>query len=80
LPLATAKMSKAGLGSVDRCYLIAVSASVCRGKRFARRQALTFNGYAKSIRAPLIFRATGKGWQTRMNDAIKDWLTTHSPV
>ncbi|OHC67122.1 MAG: hypothetical protein A2045_13910 [Rhodocyclales bacterium GWA2_65_20] len=26
------------------------------------------------------FRATGKGWQTRMNDAIKDWLKTHSPV
>lgn len=26
------------------------------------------------------FRATGKGWQTRMNDAIKDWLKTHSPA
>ncbi|RKP58406.1 BrnA antitoxin family protein [Pararobbsia silviterrae] len=25
------------------------------------------------------FRATGKGWQTRMNDALKDWLKTHSP-
>ena len=23
------------------------------------------------------FRATGKGWQTRMNDALKDWLKTH---
>ncbi|MBF0160060.1 MAG: BrnA antitoxin family protein [Magnetococcales bacterium] len=20
------------------------------------------------------FRATGKGWQTRMNDALADWL------
>ena len=25
------------------------------------------------------FRATGKGWQTRMNDALMDWLDTHSP-
>ena len=25
------------------------------------------------------FRATGKGWQTRMNDALMDWLKTHSP-
>ena len=24
------------------------------------------------------FRATGSGWQTRMNDALKDWLRTHS--
>jgi len=26
------------------------------------------------------FRATGKGWQARMNEALKDWLQTHSPV
>lgn len=26
------------------------------------------------------FRAAGPGWQTRMNDALKDWLRTHSPV
>lgn len=24
------------------------------------------------------FRATGKGWQTRMNDALKEWLKTHA--
>jgi len=23
------------------------------------------------------FRATGPGWQTRMNDALRDWLSTH---
>lgn len=23
------------------------------------------------------FRATGRGWQTRMNDALRDWLKTH---
>ena len=26
------------------------------------------------------FKATGKGWQTRMNDALRDWLSTHSPL
>lgn len=26
------------------------------------------------------FKATGKGWQTRMNAALKDWLKTHSPA
>lgn len=25
------------------------------------------------------FKATGKGWQTRMNHALRDWLKTHSP-
>lgn len=24
------------------------------------------------------FRATGPGWQTRMNDALRDWLRSHS--
>lgn len=24
------------------------------------------------------FKATGKGWQTRMNNALKEWLATHS--
>ena len=26
------------------------------------------------------FRAAGPGWQTRMNDALKDWLRQHSAV
>ncbi len=26
------------------------------------------------------FRGTGPGWQTRMNEALRDWLRTHSPV
>ena len=26
------------------------------------------------------FRQTGPGWQTRMNDALKDWLRTHAPL
>ncbi len=26
------------------------------------------------------FRATGAGWQTRVDDALRDWLKTHSPA
>ena len=26
------------------------------------------------------FKATGKGWQTRIDDALNDWLKTHSPA
>ncbi|MEQ1592739.1 MAG: BrnA antitoxin family protein [Thiobacillaceae bacterium] len=26
------------------------------------------------------FRATGSGWQTRLDAALKDWLKTHTPT
>ena len=26
------------------------------------------------------FRKAGPGWQTRMNDALRDWLKTHYPA
>ncbi len=26
------------------------------------------------------FKATGAGWQTRIDAALKDWLRTHSPA
>ena len=26
------------------------------------------------------FRTTGKGWQTRINQALKDWLKKNSPA
>lgn len=26
------------------------------------------------------FRASGDGWQTRIDAALKDWLRTHSPI
>lgn len=25
------------------------------------------------------FKETGKGWQTRINDALREWLANHSP-
>lgn len=26
------------------------------------------------------FKATGKGWHTRINDALRDWLKEHNPT
>jgi uncharacterized protein (DUF4415 family) len=26
------------------------------------------------------FKATGKGWQTRINDVLRDWLKEHRPT
>ena len=26
------------------------------------------------------FKATGKGWQTRINEALKEWLREHSDL
>jgi len=26
------------------------------------------------------FRATGEGWQTRMNNALREWFSHHSPA
>jgi len=26
------------------------------------------------------FRRAGKGWQTRLNNALRDWLNTHAPA
>ncbi len=26
------------------------------------------------------FKATGKGWQTRINNALRDWLKEHNPA
>jgi uncharacterized protein (DUF4415 family) len=52
---------------------------VRRGRPPAERpkQALTVRYDADVVEA---FKATGKGWQTRMNDALRDWLKTHSPA
>jgi uncharacterized protein (DUF4415 family) len=39
-----------------------------------RKQLLTVR-YDEDVVAG--FKATGKGWQTRMNDALREWLKTH---
>lgn len=41
------------------------------------KQAVTIRYDADVVAA---FKASGKGWQTRMNEALKDWLKTHTPA
>lgn len=48
-----------------------------RPKAEITKQALTVRYDSDVIEA---FKATGKGWQTRMNAALRDWLKTHSPA
>jgi uncharacterized protein (DUF4415 family) len=51
----------------------ALSRAVARGRPPSEspKLALTVRYDADVISA---FRATGKGWQTRMNDALREWL------
>lgn len=49
-----------------------------RGKQVApTKQAVTVR-YSPEVLAA--FKATGKGWQARMNDALRDWLRTYTPA
>ena len=48
-----------------------------RPKAETPKLALTVRYDAEVVEA---FKATGPGWQTRMNAALKDWLKSHSPA
>ena len=48
-----------------------------RPRALKTKQALTVR-YDPEVIAG--FKATGRGWQTRMNEALRDWLKTHSPA
>ncbi len=51
-------------------------------KRIGRPRALTPLKVPTTIRfdADVLaaLKASGKGWQTRVNEAVRDWLKTHS--
>ena len=65
------------------------SAFVCRDADELHTQVirLTRGKNKKPTKEPVVirydaeilaaFRATGKGWQTRMNNALKEWLNQH---
>ncbi|MBS0495637.1 MAG: BrnA antitoxin family protein [Proteobacteria bacterium] len=57
------------------------------GELIARKRGRPLVGESRtaiSLRVPdsvlAAFKATGPGWQTRMTDALADWLRTHSPA
>jgi uncharacterized protein (DUF4415 family) len=47
-----------------------------RPRAASTKVALTVRYDADVVAA---FRATGRGWQTRMNAALREWLKTHRP-
>lgn len=60
----------------------AMRAAVTRGRpvgstKASAKQAVTVR-YSPEVLAA--FKATGAGWQARMNDALRDWLRTHTPA
>lgn len=62
--------------------MAAMRAAVTRGRpvgttKSSAKQAVTVR-YSPEVLAA--FKATGAGWQARMNDALRDWLRTHKPV
>lgn len=43
-------------------------------------QPKVFTGIRLDAEVVASFKASGKGWQTRINNALKDWLSTHTPA
>ena len=78
-----ASLAQAKRGEAARVHTPAdIAAYKARGRPVGStkedaKQAVTVR-YSPDVLAA--FRSTGAGWQTRMNDALKDWLQTHSPV
>jgi len=58
--------------------LVALNAQARRGRQKAPTKQPTTIRLSPDVMAA--FKATGAGWQTRIDDALKDWLRTHSPV
>lgn len=48
-----------------------------KGGRPKSESPKVFTGIRLDAEVLAAFRATGKGWQTRINDALKAWLSEH---
>ena len=59
-----------------------VAQEVLRPKRGRPRAATPKEHVNIRLDADVVqaFRRTGKGWQTRLNNALRDWLSTHAPA
>jgi len=65
-------------GAVLKQAGVVVGRARTRGPNRAARKEQVAVRYSPDVLAA--FRATGAGWQTRMNEALRDWLRTHSAV
>lgn len=59
----------------QKADLMEGSKVVRRGRPLGKTKALQTVRFDLDILAA--FKATGKGWQTRMNDALREWLKDH---
>ncbi|MBK5915056.1 BrnA antitoxin family protein [Rhodocyclus purpureus] len=71
------KIGEQPVSAADGAATLRKALSRGRPKAETTKQALTVRYDADVVAA---FKATGKGWQTRMNAALRDWLKTHSPA
>lgn len=71
------KVGEQPVSAADGAAVLKKALSRGRPRAETTKLALTVRYDADVVEA---FRATGKGWQTRMNAALKDWLKTHSPA
>jgi uncharacterized protein (DUF4415 family) len=49
-----------------------------RGGRPRKEMPKVFTGIRLDADVLEAFKATGKGWQTRVNEALKEWLKEHA--
>ncbi len=49
-----------------------------KGGRPRSESPKVFTGIRLDADVLAAFKSTGKGWQTRMNDALKEWLREHA--
>ncbi|MDI6746502.1 MAG: BrnA antitoxin family protein [Rhodocyclaceae bacterium] len=71
------KIGEQPVSAQDGATALRKALSRGRPKAESTKLALTVRYDAEVVDA---FKATGKGWQTRMNAALRDWLKTHSPA
>lgn len=65
-------------GAVIKQAGVVLGHAKTRGRNRAATKEQVAVRYSPEVLAA--FRAAGPGWQTRMNEALKDWLRTHSPT
>jgi uncharacterized protein (DUF4415 family) len=51
-----------------------------KGGRPPKENPKVFTGIRLDADVLAAFKATGKGWQTRINEALKDWLKDHAAL
>jgi uncharacterized protein (DUF4415 family) len=58
--------------------LLDMNAKARRGRQKAPTKQITTIRLSPDVMAA--FKATGQGWQGRIDNALKDWLRTHTPA